>query len=343
MPTAVESEGVAEGVLVDDVKGELPLDSAPLPDTDSDTLSDTLSDTDSAFDFDMSLEELATYEAEEEHIASVLEDLENHVNDSEAIYSPDEFEKPSVNYVTSDDLLNFSQFDDEVIEVSKDGERRVMIYSIGNKVNRRFFDDDYRLEKSEFWEIAAFDTSKIIKTEFFSYKNGEKKPYLKAVDYEQKYEAFYYAKNGLVEKSEAYKKVEGKNYITEICRWSYDGEKRITQIKTRTFSYNSEEDIKRRSVFVKTFLYSYNPDSEDGKEIPPDVKYYENDVLKSYEKYSLTLGSYTKHYYFDDGISIKTWYVDDKKVREAVYQNDRLLRVNKIREKNDEPKNNIEH
>ena len=288
---------------------------------------------------DMSIEELAAYESEEERIASVMEELENHVNDSEATYDEDEFAKPSLDFCNSDGLLSFSQFDNEVIELSKDNEKRVTIYSIGNKVNRRFFDSDYRLEKTEYWEIDSLDTSKIIKNEFLYYKGEEKRPYLKTVDYEDKLEDFYYNADGTVEKSENYKKVNGKKYITEICQWTFDSQKRITRIKTRTFIYNSEEDTKRRDVFVKIFSYKYNPPSEDGEEIPPDVQYFENDVLKSYERYSPKSGTYTKHYYFDGGISIKSWYVDDKKVREAVYHDGKVMRVNKI----DEQKNPVEN
>lgn len=283
---------------------------------------------------DMSIEELANYEAEEERIAASIEALENHISDGET----EENFKTADEFCGRDDLLSFSQFDDEVIEVSRFDDKRVMIYSIGNKVNRRFFDEEYRLIKTEYWEIASFDNSKIYKKEFFHYKGDEHRYYMKTVDYDEGCEDYYYRPDGIVEKSESYKKVKGKKYITEICRWTFDSQKRITQVKTRTFSYNDEEDTKRRDVFVKTFTYKYNPPAEDGQEIPPDVKYYENDVLKSYERYSVTPGSYTQHYYFDNGISIKTWYVDNKKVREIVYQNDKVMRVNKI----DEDKSHLE-
>lgn len=248
-------------------------------------------------------------------------------------------ENLSTDFRTSDDLLSFSQFENEVIEVAKDEDRRVIIYSIGNKTNRRFFDQDYRLKKSEFWEIASFDDSKIIKNEFFYYKGDSKRPYLKTEDYENKREDFYYREDGLVLKKENFKKVNGKNYVTEITRWSFDGENRITQVKTRTFLYNDDEDTKRRDVFVKTFSYKYNAKAEDGTEIPPDVKYYENDVLKSHERYSTKPGTYTQHFYFDGGINIKTWFVDNQKVREVIYKNDEVVRVNKI----DENKSPSEH
>ena len=256
-----------------------------------------------------------------------------------------EFEVPvmepyeSKDFYGKDDLLAFSEFESEVIEISKSEDKRVIVYSLGNRVNRRFFDQDYRLVKSEFWEIANYNDSIITKTEKFYYKGDRKKPFLKTVDYDTSREDFYYRLDGLVEKKENYKKVNQKNYITEITRWTFDSQNRITQIKTRSFSYNSEEDTKRRDVFVKSFVYKYNPTAEDGQEIPPDVKYFENDILKSYERYSAVSGTYTQHYYFDNGISIKTWYVDNKKVREIIYQNDKVMRSNKI----DEEKHHPEH
>ena len=89
----------------------------------------------------------------------------------------------------------------------------------------------------------------------------------------------------------------------------------------------------------KIVVYKYNPTAENGQEIPPDVKYFENDILKSYERYSAVSGTYTQHYYFDNGISIKTWYVDNKKVREIIYQDDKVMRSSKI----DEEKHHPEH
>ena len=73
----------------------------------------------------------------------------------------------SKDFYGKDDLLAFSEFESEVIEISKSEDKKVSDYSLGNRVNRRFFDQDYRLVKSEFWEIANYNDSKITKTEKF--------------------------------------------------------------------------------------------------------------------------------------------------------------------------------
>ncbi|WP_027727774.1 hypothetical protein [Treponema sp. C6A8] len=227
-------------------------------------------------------------------------------------------------------LLSFSEFENEVIQPDLVDGSRVMVYSIGNKTSRWFFDDEYRLSKIEHWEIAGFSDSKIVKQEFFKYHGREKRIYNKIIESADKGESFFYLPDNLVEKSEKYKKVNDRPYITEICRYKYDSQKRISEISTRTFSYNSEEDTKRRGVFVKTYKYKYNPLNADGEEIPPDVSYYENDVLKSVEKYSQVLGSFTQQYFFNGGISVKTWFVDYNRVKEVIYQEDRVLRVHKF-------------
>ncbi len=273
------------------------------------------------------VDEESSFEAAEEVIP---ETDEKAVAEIEEYVEKELEEYLSKDYTGKSFLLSFSEFENEVIQPDSFDGKRVMIYSIGNKTSRRYFDENYRLERSELWEITGAKDSKIIRQEVFRYFGDEKKVNVKTVENETNGESIYYCRDGLVEKSEAFKKIEGKPYITEIKRWKYDREKRITELSVRTFSYNSEEDIKRRGVSTKAFRYKYNPKNEAGEEIPADVSFYENDLLKSVEKYSPVLGSYTQQYFFDHGISVKTWFVKYNRVREVIYQNDRILRIHKF-------------
>ncbi len=275
------------------------------------------------------IDEIIGFEDEERRIASAIEELEEA---GEEAVEPEDQEKLSTDFTEKNALLSFSEFDNEVIQPETVDGKRVMIYSIANRTNRRFYDEMYRLEKSEFWEIAGPSDSKIVKLEIYKYRGDEKRPFNKIVEEEKDGKSFFYRTDNLVEKVESFKKVDGKPYVTEIKRWKYDGENRVTEITTRVFTYNSEEDTKRRNVFVKLLKYKYNPKNEAGEEIPADVTYYENGVVKSEEKYFQKAGSYTFQYFFDGGISVKTWYVDYKPEREVIYQNNNVFRVRKFDE-----------
>ncbi|EID85410.1 hypothetical protein MSI_11280 [Treponema sp. JC4] len=271
------------------------------------------------------VEEIPLEEAAGESEAINLEEIEEAVEKVREEYL-------SKDYTGKSSLLAFSEFENEIIQPDSLDGNRVMIYSIGNKTRRRFFDQQYRLERSEFWEINGARDSRIVRQEYFKYFGNEKKVNVKIVENEKDGESIFYRRDGLVEKIEAFKKVEEKPYITQIRRWKYDKDNRISELSVRTFSYNSEEDTKRRGVSAKAFRYKYNPKNEAGEEIPADVSFYENDILKSVEKYSPVLGSYTQQYFFDHGISVKTWFVKYNRVREVIYQNERVLRIHKFDE-----------
>ena len=274
------------------------------------------------------LEELIDTQSEEERIAESLEELENAA-DAVEDEEPAEEERFAEEFSGSDSLLLFSQLDDEVVESGYEDGCKTLVYSIGGSTKKNFYDSEYRLIKSDFWEISTPSDSKIVKSESFEYHNLEKNPWLKLIKYDAKLEKIYYAGKNVIEKTESYKLVKEKPYITRICLYTYDGEGRETEIKSRDFSYNDEEDTKRRSVFEKVIKYKYNKADADGNEIPPDRYYYENGELKSYEKYTSVYGTYTMGYYFDKKYSVVTVYQNNQKVREIIYFDGNPVRIHR--------------
>ena len=63
------------------------------------------------------------------------------------------------------------------------------------------------------------------------------------------------------------------------------------------------------------------------EDFPPDFEYFENDVLKMKNKYSSQKGSYTSQIFFEDDFSVKTYYIEEKKVKEIYYSGESVLRV----------------
>ena len=62
-------------------------------------------------------------------------------------------------------------------------------------------------------------------------------------------------------------------------------------------------------------------------EIPPDSKYYENNVLKMKKIYTAQKGAYYTWVYFDENLAVKTYYEDDIRVRDEFYNNGKLFRT----------------
>ena len=283
----------------------------------------------SAFPDEESLtEEIPDSQEEEERITASLDEMKNALPEDEAEDEPEE-EKTALDFCGKDSFLLFSELDNEVIERGFEDGYQTLVYSIGGKVKKNFYDGEYRLAKSEFWEISTLSDSRIVKSELYEYHNSNKKPFLKLIKYDSKIDKIFYSENNLIEKSESYKIVRDKPYITKISLFKYDSQGRQTEIKNRDFSYNDEEDTKRRSVFEKVIKYRYNQPDAQGNEIPPNMYYYENGELKSYENYTSVSGTYTMGYYFDKKYSVVTVYQNNQKIREIIYLDGNPVRIHR--------------
>ena len=87
------------------------------------------------------------------------------------------------------------------------------------------------------------------------------------------------------------------------------------------FSITKEEvtDYTGAKTSVKTELYYYK--TED----MPDYEYYEDGNLKISIVYS-SKTAYTKQIFFDEDFSVKTYYDEDKKIRDEYYNGDTFVR-----------------
>ena len=77
---------------------------------------------------------------------------------------------------------------------------------------------------------------------------------------------------------------------------------------------------------------SENTEKSEKSKIPPDSKYYENNVLKMHNVYTDQKGNWVSTVYFDENLSVKTYYEDYIRVRDEYYNRGRLFRT-KVYEK----------
>lgn len=234
--------------------------------------------------------------------------------------------------------MRFFEFDDEIISPQWTDEGLTLVYSNGSNVTRNYYDEKYRLSKKEEWEIRSAADAKKLKTEKFTYSEDSGKVIQKDIITDAELESVFYNNEGSPLTTKKYAIYKDKNHIIMERKWIYDEENRVLKDEQKEYTYKDEKYKKLSSTFTKNYEYSYN-----AEEIPPDVKYYENGFLKMQNKYTSEKGNYISWVYFDQNLSVKTYYENDIRSRDEYYNKGQLFRIkeyDKPSGENDERKSN---
>lgn len=233
------------------------------------------------------------------------------------------------------DEMHFFEFDNEILSPQYDQDGISLVHSSGDKVVRTFYNKDYQLVKKEEWSIKSAADAKKLKSEFYLYSKEDGKVSEKEIITSSYDEQITYNKDALPLSSRRYNIDEENKYIIMERQWKYDAEKRLISDYQKEYFYK-DKDYNNPEVFSKKYNYFYNDfleknieASESDKEntIPPDLKYYENDVLKMQYKYTAEKGNWCSVVYFDENLSVKSFYEDDVRVRDEYYNNGKLYRT----------------
>lgn len=229
--------------------------------------------------------------------------------------------------------LKFLEYDKEIFMPQKTEDGLITVHASLKTVKRDFYDKLYRLVKSEIWNIPGADSAELKKTEILEYDENGFKPVSKKIIEGGFVESVKYNAAGLVESSEKFAEVKGKQNILFRRNIVYDDEGKILKNETIDYNYKDKEYKQLDYSFSKKYVYSYN----EG-DIPPDFSYYENGVLKMKNKYSLEKGTYTSQIFFDENTSVKTYYENNTRVKDVYYIGNKVLRE-KVYEKQENQQN----
>ena len=243
------------------------------------------------------------------------EDIEQSPESSNVIISNEE----SSDVRDKNKKLSFSEFQKEKFLVTDKAGKKVLIYAADSNVLRRFYNENYKLEKEEYWNIKNADNAEILKTLLYEYDDEGKLSVKKQIE-NSMLDIYKYAKNGLITSKDTYKIVEDKdnnkekNIITSSISKAYNEKNELISELSVAYSYTDEtfETLKYKSE--QKYLYTYNQE-----DIPPDFMYYEDGMLKMHNKYANEKGRYTSQIYFDERYSVKTYYENNMKVREVFF------------------------
>lgn len=270
-------------------------------------------------------EEESTMNSESE--SSEVSEMSDETNDSQAEETLSEIEnffseeKEEVTKTGKNDLLSFYEFDNEIF-TSQDSEgNHILVHSMKEKVNRFFYDDEYKLIKKEVWNIPSASKAALEKTETYKYFENSKVVSEKEITGPYTVENVKYNNDGKTLSAEKYAVFEEKEHITEKRHFSYDDDGNLLSDELKEYFYKADDYKDLDYSFTKKYLYSYNDEG-----IPPDFKYFENGILKMHNKYSTEKGNFTSRICFDEGLSVKSYYENNIRVRDVYYRNNSIIR-----------------
>ena len=270
-------------------------------------------------------EEESTMNSESE--SSEVSEMSDETNDSQAEETLSEIEnffseeKEEVTKTGKNDLLSFYEFDNEIF-TSQDSEgNHILVHSMKEKANRFFYDDEYKLIKKEVWNIPSASKAALEKTETYKYFENSKVVSEKEITGPYTVENVKYNNDGKTLSAEKYAVFEDKEHITEKRLFSYDDDGNLLSDELKEYFYKADDYKDLDYSFTKKYLYSYNDEG-----IPPDFKYFENGILKMHNKYSTEKGNFTSRIFFDEGLSVKSYYENNIRVRDVYYRNNSIIR-----------------
>ena len=270
-------------------------------------------------------EEESTMNSESE--SSEVSEMSDETNDSQAEETLSEIEKffseekEEVTKTGKNDLLSFYEFDNEIF-TSQDSEgNHILVHSKKEKANRFFYDDEYKLIKKEVWNIPSASKAALEKTETYKYFENSKVVSEKEITGPYTVENVKYNNDGKTLSAEKYAVFEDKEHITEKRLFSYDDDGNLLSDELKEYFYKADDYKNLDYSFTKKYLYSYNDEG-----IPPDFKYFENGILKMHNKYSTEKGNFTSRIFFDEGLSVKSYYENNIRVRDVYYRNNSIIR-----------------
>lgn len=276
-------------------------------------------------------------QAEEERIALELNDLDNlfsnlsleEENRSEEIEKllNDSIEQKI--YSNKANGLAMLEYGTEFLIPHESSEYKILIKGDDKEITRYFYDSFYRLVKKELWEYK--DGAVVLKdSEEFEFETEERKPSTRVLEENDIRERTQYDGKGNLVKSERYFIKDGKEYLIYRFTCEYDDDNQIKQEEKTDITYD-DEYRKVIDSFTKKYIYSYHEDFDE--DIPADFEYYEDSVLKMINKYSAEKGTYSSQIFFDQSLSVRTYYVGNKKTKDVYIMDGIIKRVKEYEQK----------
>ena len=194
---------------------------------------------------------------------------------------------------------------------SSDGRR--LVNGANGKFTRRYYDNDFRLEKIEYWKQGESSAQSVMERLLqFNPENSSGIHSTFEKNFSEKFErrSFYYSDGRLKSERKNYFDDDGKLLSFDALSIGYDKSLRAVQERLQKYKVN------KKSVLLFSDELRV---SKYGKNVLEESLYYKNSVLRVRTLYqNFEKGDYVRTTYFDGGIIVREFYRDNVKVDSTI-------------------------
>ena len=242
--------------------------------------------------------------------------IEEGLSEAEGQIAADEY----ASFVDSVKKIRLLKTESDVFSaVHKDAGNRVLTNSANGKVQRRFYDDDLRLDKIEYWKVAGSSAQSSLER-VVTYNAASKAGGLTSV-FEKNYadstetRTFYHDNGNVKSRRKNFFDQDGVLTAFEIYTCSYDSSWRVVQDRLQKYLVDGKS-VSLDSDELHVTKYS-------GKNIL-ETSYYKNSILRVRTFYiDGKSDEYARATYFDGGIIVRDFYKGNIKVSSNVDNGER--------------------
>ena len=210
-------------------------------------------------------------------------------------------------FKTSSQEIRMLETDTDIFSASASAQKNRVLTSIANgELQRRFYDEDFRLSKIEYWQIASSSAqSKMWRQRTYAFGEEGKVNEMRENDFDaQTASITFFNPDGKIRSSRKNNLPGGALDSFEIFTYEYDGESRVLQENRQVFRVQGG---KQKRVLSQRVVNKYS-----GEKLS-EASFYENSVLRIRTVYT-DIENYVQTTYFDGGFAVRDFYENGAKV-----------------------------
>lgn len=266
----------------------------------------------SFFSFAQSTEPLDKKSAQENSVLEKNSESVDEVSEKDLLSEKSAEEKKTLEekylvFKTSSQEIRMLETDTDIFSASASAQKNRVLTSIANgELQRRFYDEDFRLSKIEYWQIASSSAqSKMWRRRTYAFGAEGKVSEMRENDFDaQTASITFFNPEGKIRSSRKNNLPGGVLDSFEIFTYEYDGESRVLQENRQVFRVQGG---KQKRVLSQRVVNKYS-----GEKLS-ETSFYENSVLRIRTVY--TDGeNYVQTTYFDGGFAVRDFYENGAKV-----------------------------
>lgn len=208
---------------------------------------------------------------------------------------------------TSSQEIRMLETNTDIFSASPSAQKNRVLTNISDgELQRRFYDENFRLSKIEYWHIASSSAqSKMRRRKTYAFGADGKISELRENDFDaQTASITFFNPDGKIRSSRKNNLPNGKLDSFEIFTYEYDGEGRVLQESRKLFQVQGKKQKR---------VLSQRVESKYSGEKLSETSFYENAALRIRTVYTDS-ENYVQTTYFDGGFVVRDFYENGMKI-----------------------------